>query len=132
MPRIAGRGVVLRSSLAGVQSSPRAATYAAGRAFNTVLTEGLWGELHENGIDVIASCAGAIRTPGFSKTATRDAPGTIDPYEVAQQTLAGLRRGPRVVPDLMNRIASFSMKRLPPRKLGVRLMAANTRNLTCR
>jgi short-subunit dehydrogenase len=123
-------GVVLMSSLAGLQGSPRIATYAASKAFNTVLAEGLWGELRQNGIDVLASCAGAIRTPGFAETSTHDAPGTLDPGEVAQQTLAGLGRGPRVVPGLVNRIASFAMERVLPRKLAVRLMAANTRDLT--
>ncbi len=123
-------GVVLMSSLAGLQGSPRIATYAASKAFNTVLAEGLWGELRQNGIDVLASCAGAIRTPGFAKTSVRDAPGTLDPAQVAEQTLAGLGGGPRVVPGLFNRIASFSMERLLPRKLAVRLMAANTRDLT--
>jgi short-subunit dehydrogenase len=122
--------VVLMSSLAGLQGSPRIATYAASKAFNTVLAEGLWGELRLNGIDVIASCAGAIRTPGYSETSTRDAPGTLDPPEVAQQTLEGLGRGPRIVPGLVNRIASFAMERVLPRKLAVRLMAVNTRDLT--
>ena len=123
-------GLVLMSSLAGLQGSPRIATYAASKAFNTVLAEGLWGELRLNGIDVLACCAGAIRTPGYAETSTHEAPGTLDPNEVARQTLAGLGRGPRVVPGLVNRIASFAMERMLPRKLAVRLMAANTRDLT--
>ena len=53
------------SSLAGSQGSPKIATYAASKAFNTILAEGLWEELRDKGIDVVASCAGAIRTPGY-------------------------------------------------------------------
>jgi short-subunit dehydrogenase len=122
--------VVLMSSLAGLQGSPRIATYAASKAFNTILAEGLWGELHASGIDVLASCAGAIRTPGYADASLRDAPGTLDPAEVAEQTLAAVGRGPRVVPGWVNRIASVVTGRVLPRRLAVRMMAASTRNLT--
>jgi short-subunit dehydrogenase len=74
-----GRGaVVLMSSLAGFQGSPKLAAYAASKAFNTVLGESLWAELATRGVDVIASCAGAIRTPGYAKTLQKEAPGTLD------------------------------------------------------
>lgn len=126
-----GRGaVVLMSSLAGLQGSPRIATYAASKAFALILAEGLFGELRERGIDVIASCAGAIRTPGYAARSERDAPGTLDPAEVAEQTLSALGRGPRVVPGRLNRLASFVTGRLLPRRAAIGLMAANTRELT--
>ena len=133
VPAMLGRrrgAVVLMSSLAGLQGSPRIATYAASKAFNTILAEGLWGELNQNGIDVLASCAGAIRTPGYADTSTREAPGTLNPADVVQHTLASLGRGPRVVPGLVNRLASFATGRVLPRRVAVRLMAANTRDLT--
>jgi len=122
--------VVLMSSLAGLQGSPRIATYAASKAFNTILAEGLWGELHRSGIDVLATCAGAIRTPGYAEITAREAPGMLDPADVAQQTLAALGRGPRLVPGLLNRLASFVTGRVLPRRAAVRLMAANTKNLS--
>jgi len=129
--RARGRGaVILMSSLSGLQGSPRIATYAASKAFNTILAEGLWGELREHGIDVLASCAGAIRTPGYAGTATREAPGTLDPEEVVRWTLAALGRGPRVVPGWLNGVAALLTARLLPRGLAVRLMAANTKDLT--
>lgn len=132
--RARGRGgVVLMSSLAGVQGSPRIAAYAASKAFNTILAEGLWGELRADGVDVVASCAGAIRTPGYqqsSETAAREAPGALDPAEVAERTLAALGRGPRVVPGWVNRIAHFVNSRMLTRRAAVRLMAANTRDLS--
>ncbi len=58
-------GIVLMSSLAGAQGSPKIATYAASKAFNAILAEGLWSELKKHQIDVLASCAGAISTPGY-------------------------------------------------------------------
>lgn len=123
-------GVVLMSSLSGLQGSPRIATYAASKAFNTILAEGLWGELEPHGVDVIASCAGAISTPNYAETSEKTAPGTLDPDTVARETLDALGRGPRVVPGWVNRIASGFMGRLLPRKAAVRLMAANTKDLS--
>lgn len=122
--------LVLMSSLAGLQGSPRIATYAASKAFDTILAEGLFGELQPRGIDVVAACAGAIRTPGYAAVSRRDAPGTLDPAEVAERTLAALGKGPRVVPGRVNRLASFFTGRLLPRRAAIRLMAANTRELT--
>jgi hypothetical protein len=51
-------GIVLMSSMAGNQGTARIAAYAASKAFNRVLAEGLWQELAQRGIDVIACCAG--------------------------------------------------------------------------
>jgi short-subunit dehydrogenase len=121
---------VLMSSLSGYQGSPRIAAYAASKAFNTILAEGLWGELRGSGIDVLASCAGAIRTPGYSETSATDAPGTLDPDEVVRRTLDGLGHGPRVVPGWINRIAGVLNGRLLPRRAAIRLMAANTKDLS--
>ncbi len=57
-----GRGaVVLMSSLAGMQGAPRLAAYVASKAFNTVLAEGLWYELREQGIDVLVHARGDVR-----------------------------------------------------------------------
>ena len=126
-----GRGaIVLMSSLSGMQGAPQIATYAATKAFNTVLGEGLWSELGERGIDVVASCAGAIRTPGYAKSSSGDAPGTLDPEEVVEATLRALGSGPRVIPGRINQIASTLMQRILPRRAAIALMAANTRKLS--
>jgi short-subunit dehydrogenase len=122
--------VVLMSSLSGMQGTPRIATYAASKAFNTILAEGLWGELNPNGIDVLASCAGAIRTPRYAGASNKDAPGTLDPAEVAEKTLAALGHGPRIVPGIVNKMASVLMGRFLSRRNAVRLMAANTKDLS--
>ena len=122
-------GLVLMSSLAGLQGSPRLATYAATKAFNIILAEGLWGELRGSGVDVVASCAGAIRTPGYADTASAEAPGTMDADAVAEATLRALGRGPRVVPGAVNKLASVVMGRVLPRARAVRLMGAQTQSL---
>ena len=132
LPPMAARGrgaVVLMSSLAGNQGTARLATYAASKAFNKVLAEGLWRELKGQGIDVLACCAGAIRTPGYAGASGGDAPGTLDPDAVVQKTLRALRRGPTVVPGLVNKIASVVMGRLLPRRAAIGIMAGSTASL---
>ncbi len=123
-------GVILMTSLAGNQGSPYIATYAASKAFNRVLAEGLWYELKDKGVDVVACCAGAVRTPGYSGAAAgKNAPGTLDPEEVVEQALAALGRGPVVIPGRVNRVASAFMSRLLPRRKAIALMAGNTADL---
>ncbi len=132
MQRRGRGGVVLMSSLAGAQGTPRVATYAATKAFNTILGEGLWDELRASGVDVLVSCAGAIATPGYARAATeaRPAPGTLSPQAVAEQTLRALGSSPRVTPGWINKIAAFVIGRLLPRRLAIAVMAASTRKLT--
>lgn len=122
-----GRGaLVLVSSLAGLQGTPRLAVYAATKAFNVVLGEALWHELKP--LDVVVCCAGAVRTPGYASASTADAPGTLDADVVVAQTLAGLARGPRVVPGWVNLLATWFMGAIS-RRQAIRLMARNTENL---
>lgn len=126
-----GRGaVVLMSSLAGMQGSPRIAAYAASKAFNTVLGESLWHELREHGIEVVVSCAGAITTPRYLNSTSRIPPGTRTPDAVARETLDALGKGPRVVPGALNRFFAVLFDRLLPRRTAIRLMAENTKDLT--
>ena len=53
------------ASMAAAQGSPLVATYAATKAFDLVLAEGLWDELGAHGVDVLACRAGATRTPNY-------------------------------------------------------------------
>lgn len=123
-------GIILMSSLAGTQGSPRIATYAASKSFNAILAEGLWAELKHGGVDVITSRAGAIRTPGYLAMGTPEAPGTLDAAQVAEQTLLALGKGPSIVPGRINKIAQFFLSRLVSRKTAIDIMGRNTRDLT--
>ena len=126
-----GRGaVVLMSSLSGLQGTPYISVYAASKAFNMILAEGLWYELRSHGVEVVACCAGAMRTPGYIKSYNRDVPGMLSPDEAARRTLDGLGRGPRLVPGHLNRLTAVLMGRLLPRRSAVRLIGRNTKHLT--
>ena len=124
------RGALLfMSSLAGFQGSPRLSAYASSKAFITVLGESLWSELKPRGVDVLVSAAGAIRTPGYLRSAKKDAPGTLDPSEVAELSLTHLGKGPIVVPGAVNKLARFFLGRLLSRRAAVGVMASNTADL---
>lgn len=125
-----GRGAfVLMSSLAGLQGSPRLATYAATKGFLRVFAEGLWSELRPFGVDVLACVAGAVATPGYAATASATAPGTLEPPAVVEAALRALGRRPVVVPGATNKLAAVAMGRLLPRRSAVAVMAAANRTL---
>jgi len=132
-PMIArGRGgVILMSSLAGSQGSPNIATYAATKAFTTVLAEGLWSELKPRGVDVLACVAGAILTPGYQQAeGSKPAPGTLAPEAVAAQALNALGRGPVVIPGALNKLGRFVLTRLLSRRAAIGIMSRNTGGLS--
>jgi len=124
-------GIVLMSSLAGGQGSPKLAAYSATKAFNAILAEGLWKELRPHGVDVIGCCAGAILTPGYEKAEkTKTAPGTLKASEVVEQTLKALGKGPIVIPGFVNKLARFFLTRIVSRKTAIDIMLKNTGGLS--
>ena len=123
-------GIVLMSSLAGDQGAPRIAAYAASKSFNRVLGEGLWRELRPKNVDVLVACAGAIRTPGYLKSAGRDAPGALDAATVVEAALTALGSGPVVTPGATNQLARFVLGRLLPRRAAIEIMARSTAGLS--
>jgi len=124
-------GIVLMSSLAGAQGSPNIAAYAATKAFNTILAEGLWKELKPSGVDVVACVAGAILTPGYrAAEGTRPAPGSLTAAVVAERTLNALGKGPIVVPGAVSKIGRFVLARLLSRRAAINIMAKNTGGLS--
>jgi short-subunit dehydrogenase len=129
--RLAARGrggIVLLSSLTAFQGSPFVATYGASKSFLLSLAEGLWFELAPRGVDVLAVCAGATRTPNYLRRAQRRAPGELEPDRVAGEALERLARGPAMIPGRFNRLASQLMRRLLSRRATIRIMGAQTRH----
>jgi short-subunit dehydrogenase len=121
--------VILMSSLSGNQGTPNVVAYAASKAFNTILAEGLWFELKEKGVDVIASVAGAISTPGLLNSSKNlPPPGTVTPRRVVSETLNALG-SPTVIPGVLNNVADLVLRRLLPRSWGIHIMAMNTKAL---
>jgi short-subunit dehydrogenase len=133
-PRLSARGqggMVLMSSLSGFAGTALLASYAASKAFTTVLGETLWTELHPRGVDVLVCAAGATSTPTFEQRTPADKRAQVYPLApeaVAEGALANLARGPLFIPGAVNRLA-HGASRLFSRRAVTRFMSANTRKL---
>lgn len=129
-----GRGaVVLMGSLAGLQGSGFLSTYAASKAFDTILAESLWYEWKERGVDVIACVAGATSSPNFINTRPKKVgllePKVQTPEEVVEECFLNLGQQPRIITGFANRLASFFMHRVLPRKWAIKIMGDTTRKM---
>ena len=125
-------GLVFMSSMSGFQGTAMVGTYAATKAFDTVLGETLWEELGRHGVDAMVCAAGAILTPNFEGQTPESKRGTAYPMQpdaVVEEAIAQLGRGkPTVIPGGVNRLAS-TMFGLLPRKTAVRMISRNTRSM---
>jgi short-subunit dehydrogenase len=125
-------GIILMSSLSGRQGTAFVSSYAATKAFNTVLAEGLWAELRERGVDVLACEAGATTTPNFVKSLQNKEQGEsahpMEPKDVASAALSALGKAPGVVPGMFNRLA-FVVMRLVPRRRAIEIISSATRKM---
>jgi short-subunit dehydrogenase len=129
-------GIILMSSLSALQGSALIAHYAATKAYNLLLAEGLWEELRGAGVDVLACRAGAVSTPNYLQSISRPGQttaepplGAMSPEVVVADTLAGLGRAGSLIPGLSNQAAAFMMQRVLPRGLAIRLMGRVLRRL---
>jgi short-subunit dehydrogenase len=102
------------SSMGGTQGAVNFSTYNAGKGFQWILTESLWTELGDRGVDATCVLVGATSSPNydaFKETLDPDLCGRTDsddpldrarsrllnpssPDEVALAAYDGLGRGP--------------------------------------
>jgi uncharacterized protein len=125
-------GIVIVSSGAALVGARRMVAYGASKAFDLVMAEALWAELHDTGVDVLALVLGVTDTPALRRLLAErgnlagpdDAtpiPGAATPKEVVAEALAHLADGPTwFVGDLLRE----GQKQLGsmPRNDAVRLM----------
>lgn len=119
-------GLVLMSSLSAFQGSAYISNYSATKAFNLLLAEGLWGEWRGRGVDVLVCIAGSIRTPNYLASTPRQtgrfSDATLEPEVVVREALSALGRQPYVIPGRGNRLTSFIMRHLLPRRMAIQMM----------
>ena len=119
------------SSASGHQGTGWVSTYAATKAFNTVLAEGLWWEYREQGVDVLAVEAGRTETPTYRGQRPRDTATWIAPIQsadaVASEALAALGRVPSHLTGTRGRWSTRLMRTLLPRRTLVALYGSSTR-----
>ena len=120
-------GLVIMSSLSSLCGSAYTTTYAASKAFDTILAEGLWQEFGPKGVDVVGCLAGSTDTETFRED-TGGSEDAMDPRDVALETLAFLGCGPTFVPGAANRAGAKAMwpvPRIPLVQAMSRVNAAN-------
>jgi short-subunit dehydrogenase len=129
--RARGRGgIVVIGSMSGVSGAALIATYAATKAYQQVLVEGLWREMRDDGVDVVHVVAGATATPAHERTGalvSAEFP-PMDPADVARNALASLGHGP-VVGASEELTATFHALRVMPREQIIELMSQGTRTI---
>lgn len=114
-------GIIIMSSGAGLVGAPYAAVYSATKAYEIAFAEALWGELKDEGIDVMCCIAGLTRTPEISANYP-DLKGYMEPEDVAIEALAKLGKGPVMSPG-KNKYFAFIMTRLLPKKKAIATLA---------
>jgi short-subunit dehydrogenase len=113
--------MVLMSSLVAFQGVPRAAGYAATKAYVQSLAEGLALELKPLGVDVLASAPGPV-VSGFGVRAGMRIQRGQTPEEVARATLRALGRRTTVRPGFLAQALEAALAPLP-RFARVRVLA---------
>jgi short-subunit dehydrogenase len=123
-------GIVIMSSLAAETGAAQVALYSATKAFNLVLAEGLWYELRDRGVDVIAIRPGSTRTLSWQKTqpADGDVSDAMEPAAVVADALAMLGTTPSTPSGDANRQAERYFRSLSRREV-IELMSAITSKL---
>lgn len=105
-------GIVLMSSLLAFQGVPRAANYAATKAYVQSLAEGLGFELESSGVDVLACAPGPIAS-GFGARANMVMGMSQTPEDIARKTLLALGRRRLVRPGFLSWFLQASLATLP-------------------
>jgi uncharacterized protein len=121
-------GLVLMSSLLAFHGTPRAANYAASKAYVQSLAEGLRVELAAHGVQVVASAPGPVQS-GFAARAGMRMSAALRPDQVARDTLDALGRRTTVRPGGLSKLLGWSLALLP-RWGQVKVITAVMRGMT--
>ena len=115
------------SSLAAEAGTANVALYSATKAFDLVLAEGLWYELRDRGVDVVAIRPGSTRTAGWQSTQppSGEIEGVMEPADVVRDALAALGTTPSIAAGAANRAAEAMFRSMARRDV-IELMSGIT------
>jgi short-subunit dehydrogenase len=121
---MAGRkrgGIIILSSVSALRGSAYVAGYAAAKAHNLALAEGIWYELSGRGVDVLGFMPGMTRTPGFDRQMARPVRGApiMTAEETAFEALEALGKTPSLIAGWKNRLAEMVLGRLFTRRRAI-------------
>ncbi len=121
-------GIIMVSSVVAFQGVPFMSHYAATKAYDLVLGEGLWYEMKKYGVDVVTLCPGATATEFANVADTGPVPGSMPVQPVVEAALEALGKKHYVTAGTKNKLMVFST-RFAPRSLAVRIAARVMKSL---
>ena len=112
--------IVLMSSIVAFQGVPKAANYAATKAYVQSLGEALALEFKPLGIDVLSAAPGPVES-GFGKRANMQMGNALKPEDVSVSIINAIGRRSRVSPGFLTKFLRFNLSTVP-RWAKVRIM----------
>ena len=116
-------GIILMSSASAMQGTPYVANYAATKAYNLILAEGLWAELRRKGVDVLGFMPGTTRTPGYleskAQAGNTNMVRVMEPEPTVAEALSALGKRPSHIAGRGNRVTFFISGKLVPRTAAI-------------
>lgn len=113
-------GIILMSSGAGLRGAPYYTHYAATKAYDIVLAEGLWYEFRPYNVDILACIAGLTSSPGLKSSMENEGSAkgayVMTPEQVAEEALGALGKQPSIITGRPNRRMMFFLGFMPRRK----------------
>ena len=119
-------GIVIFGSGAGLAGAPNMVAYGASKAFDMILAEGLWAELHDKGVDVLGLILGKTNTPALREleysrgqiSSPDDVPpGAAAVEDVISEAFENLTNGPTLMVGEDMRAAMPMMASLTRRQI---------------
>lgn len=130
-------GIILMSSLSALSGGAYIATYAATKAFDMILAEGLWDEMRGRNVHVLGLVAGATATPAMLNSGVvfsqgvegqdQIVPMTSD--EVVHEALANLGKKPVHVAGSNNLAAAAGLRSAADRAETIQYMGKASASL---
>jgi short-subunit dehydrogenase len=128
-------GLVFVGSMGCFVGSPRTVAYSASKAFQVSLTEGLWAELKDKGVDVFSAVIGSTTTPARARTLGVEVDESVDmtSEDVAREMVEHIGDGPsRVIATLATGLGPFAAPWSAFREEALTMMVAAMEGFTKR
>lgn len=113
-------GIIFVSSSVCFAPTPYWTHYAASKAYTRFLGEGLFYELKEKGVDVLALCPGGMKTE-FQQTAGISSFGAMGTRPVVKSAFKSLGKKPSVIPGWQVSVLFYYLPKILSKKLSLSL-----------
>ena len=106
-------GIIFLGSTVANQGTPLMSVYAATKAFNLILGEGLWYEMKQHSVDVLVVNPGGTNTEFQRISDMSSGPFVRESSDVVNTALSALGKKPVIVDGFINKMMAFGSKILP-------------------